>query len=91
MVAVSLQRLSLVPQVNFPHSAATQIIHWFLQWNQSKKTPPLQCIHGHISIWLERSYQQQQQQSEGDGEYWDKIWDVAQDISTTEIYVCYIM
>lgn len=30
-------------------------------------------------------------QSKGDSEYWDKIWDVAQDISTTEIYVCYIM
>ena len=27
----------------------------------------------------------------GDSEVWGKIWDVAQDISTTEIYVCYIM
>lgn len=32
MVAVSLQRLSLVPQVNFPHSAAPPVTHRFLQW-----------------------------------------------------------
>lgn len=31
------------------------------------------------------------QQNKGDSEGWGKIWDVAQDISTTEIYVCYIM